>query len=148
MRTKAVTKRMLEMHLSVCMNNAIWACAKDPTLIFSGCPEATQLAARVVDRLGHAFMVFQGKAITWDKNVVDHIWVELPELELRIETNASQILGIPTFVQVLDVAFHPERYRDAFENMAFLERVTEKGEEFYGAMADKIARCVRTRARR
>lgn len=144
---KPVTKKAMDRHLSICMNDAIWKCAKDPTLIFSGCPEATQLAARVVDRLGHAFVVVQGKAITWDKNVVDHIWVELPELGLRIETNASQILGIPTFVQVLDLSFHPERYRDAFENMEFLERVTEKGEEFYSRMAERIARCVRAKGK-
>lgn len=146
MHTKPVSKKAMDRYLSVCMNDAIWKCDKNPTLIFSGCPEAAQLAARVVDRLGYEFVVLQGKAITWDQNVVDHIWIEIPELDLRVETNASQILGIPTFVQVLDTDFHAERYRDAYENMVFLERVTKEGERFYSAMADRIARCVRKKA--
>jgi hypothetical protein len=148
MRTKPLPKRAVERHLGVCVNEAIESCARNPLLIFSGCPETTQLAARAADRLGLEFVVVQGKARTLDNEVVDHIWVELPELGLRIETNASQMMGLPTFVIVLDLAYRADRYFDAFENMAFLERVTEKGDDFYGRLAEDVARCVRARSQK
>lgn len=148
MKTKPLTKKVVERHLGICINKVIQSCAKDPVLIFSGCPETTQLAARVADRLGLEFVVVQGKARTWDNNIVDHIWVEIPDLDLRVETNASQIMGLPTFVIVLDTSYRADRYFDAFENMEFLERVTEKGEEFYGNLAEEVARCVLSRSRK
>lgn len=142
MKTKRLTKKAVEKHLGPCINQAIDSCARNPTLIFSGCPETTQLAARVADALGLEFMVYQGKVITWDQNIVDHIWVELPELDLRIETNASQVMGLPTFVIVLDLDYRADRYLDPFENMEFLDRVTEKGEKFYTSMAADVVDCV------
>jgi hypothetical protein len=148
MRTKPLTKMAVGRHLGVCINEAIESCARNPLLIFSGCPETTQLAARAADRLGLEFVVLRGKARTWDNEVVDHIWVELPELDLRIETNASQIMGLPTFVIVLDASYRADRYLDAFENMEFLERVTGRGEEFYGLLAENVARCVMARSRK
>jgi hypothetical protein len=114
-------------------------------MIFPGGLETTQLAAWAADALGLEFMVLQGKVRTWDGKVVDHVWVELPELDLRIETNASQVMGIPVFVIVLDLPYGADRYRDAFENMGILSRVTKKGEEFYGRMAKDVAACVWSR---
>lgn len=142
MRTKRLTARAVDRHLGPCLNNAIESCARDPLLIFSGCPETTQLAARTAAALGLEFVVVQGKVRTWDNQVVDHIWVELPEIGLRIETNASQVMGLPTFVIVLDLPYNADRYMDAFENMEFLARVTKKGEEFYGRLAKDVAGCV------
>jgi hypothetical protein len=145
MKIKPLTKKAVERHLGPCLNKAIQSCAKDPTLIFSGCPETTQLAARAAYVLGLDFLVVQGKARTWDNNVVDHIWVELPDLDLRIETNASQMIGLPTFTIVLDQSYRADRYFDAYENMEFLERVTAEGEEFYGRLAEDVAKCMRSR---
>lgn len=145
---KNLTKREVEKYLGRCLNSAVNSCAKNPTLIFSGCPETTQLAARASDALRLEFVVVQGKVKTWDHKIVDHLWVELPELELRIETNASQVLGLPTFVIVLDLSYHADRYSDAFENMEFLKRVTVDGEKFYGRLAKDVAACVRSRSRR
>lgn len=143
--TGKLTKRLVEKHLGPCLNEAIESCGRNPLLIFSGCPETTQLAARTAAALDLEFVVMQGKARTWDHQVVDHVWVELPELDLRIETNASQIMGLPTYVIVLDLDYRSDRYSKAFENMEFLERVTEKGEKFYARLANDVADCVRAR---
>jgi hypothetical protein len=130
------------------MNRAIWECPQDPSIVFRGCPETTQLAWRTADALGFGIdaVVMQGKGKdAEDDRWVDHIWVEIPSLRLRIETNASQILGRPQFVEVLDLSDFEERYRDGFEHMEFLERVTEEGEDFYWNLAKGVARCVQRR---
>lgn len=148
-KKKPVTRETLLRHLSVCLNLAIRSCAKDPTLVFPGCPEITQLAWRVADRLGFGLeaVVIQGKGREAETNRwVDHVWVELPEAGIRIETNASQILGLPQFVAVLDINEFSERYKDSYENMEVLDRVTREGEEFYGQLAEDIARCVTAKA--
>lgn len=148
MKVKPLTKRAVERNLGPCLNKAIESCDMNPTLIFSGCPEATQLAARVAFELGFEFSVVQGKVRTFDDQVVDHIWVELPDLELRIETNASQVMGLPTFVIILDLPYHADRYSDTFLNMEFLERVTPAGEKFYRRLAKKVVACMMERSRK
>lgn len=146
---KAASRQTIERHFSICMNRAIRACAKDPTFIFSGCPETSQLAWRALDDLGLGLdaVILQGKALAADGNWVDHIWVEIPKLGLRIETNPSQILGVPQFIMVLGLEDQADRYRDARENMERLDQVTPEGEEFYGEMSRKVAQCVRKRSR-
>ncbi len=144
----SLPKSAIERFLGRCLHEAIKSCNKNPALIFSGCPETTQLAARTAAALGLEFTVIQGKVRTWDMKVVDHLWVELPELDLRIETNPSQVLGLPTFAIVLDRSYDEDRYSGQFENMEFLRRVTERGEEFYSKMAEDVARCVAARFRK
>ncbi len=144
----AITKSAIERYLGRCLHESIKSCDKNPALIFSGCPETTQLAARVAAALDIEFMVLQGKVRTWDGKTVDHIWVELPSLDLRIETNPSQVLGLPTFAIVLDRSYDEDRYSGQFENLEFLRRVTERGEEFYSRMAEDVARCVAARSRK
>jgi len=140
---------MLLEHLGFCMNSAIWECPQDPAVIFRGCPETAQLAWRTMDALGHGLdaVVIQGKGKESETGRwVDHVWVELPVLGLRIETNASQILGMPLFVQVLDIRENDDRYRDGFEHMEILDRVTPAGDRFYSGLAQEIAACVRKRS--
>lgn len=146
---KAATRQDIERHFSICMNRAIRACAKDPTLIFSGCPETSQLAWRALDNLGLGLdaVMLQGKARSWDGTWVDHVWVEVPGLGLRIETNPSQILGVPQFIMVLDLDDQADRYQDGVESMERLEQVTPEGEKFYRDLAEEVSRCVRKRSR-
>lgn len=148
---KKVSRKTLLDHFSICLNKAIIdSCPKDPTTIFSGCPETTQLAWRAMDRLGFGLeaVVVQGEALTWkNPHWIGHIWVELPEERIRVETNAWQILGQPRFAAVIDISEFEERYREPFEHMEFLDRVTSHGEKFYGRLANGIAKCVRSRAR-
>lgn len=148
-KSSSAARVILEANLGACLNRAIRGCAKDPTLIFPGCPEIAQLAWRALDALGFGLdaVIVQGRAMVSDGGGwVDHIWIEIPKLELRVETNASQILGMPMFVAVMDLTENEERYRDAFENMEILDRVTAEGEKFYGRMAGNVARCVMSRA--
>jgi hypothetical protein len=78
---------------------------------------------------------------------VDHVWVEVPGLGLRIETNPSQILGVPQFIMVLDLDDQADRYQDGVESMERLEQVTPEGEKFYRDLAEEVSRCVRKRSR-
>lgn len=147
---KKVSRKLLEERLSRCLNQAIQKACPDPTMIFRGCPETTQLAWRALDALGFGLeaVIVQGKALeAASGRWVDHIWVELPETGLRIETNASQILGLPQFVQVQDLEDFTERYKDTFERMELLEGVTREGERFYSDMAKKVAACVKSNRR-
>lgn len=147
---KKVSRKALLNHFSICLNKAIVeSCPKDPTTIFRGCPETTQLAWRAMDALGFGLeaVVIQGKGLTWkDPHWVDHIWVELPEQQIKVETNAWQILGQPRFAAVIDIEDFASRYRGGFENMELLDRLTPDGQKFYGRLAEGIAKCVRARA--
>jgi len=148
---RKVTRGMLEERLSRCLNMAIRkSCPGDPTIFFPGCPETTQLAWRTLDALGFGLeaVVMQGKAKeAGSDRWVDHVWVELPETGLRIETNAWQILGLPQFIEVEDISLSGDRYRDPFERMELLSMVTREGEKFYGSMARKVASCIQSRRR-
>jgi len=135
--------KKMELTLARCLHEAVRGCAKNPLLIFSGCPETTQLAARVVMKLGYEPVVVRGKARTAEGPMVHHIWVEIPELDLRVETNPSQIFGVPAFAMVLATEDFEDRYFPEVEDPGFLERVTKAGERFYSKLADKVVRCVR-----
>jgi len=137
-----LSSKKMELTLARCLHQAIRGCAENPLLIFSGCPETTQLAARVVMKLGYQPIVMRGKARTFEGPLVTHIWVEIPELDLRVETNPSQIFGVPSFAMVLGTEDFEDRYFPEGEDPAFLERVTEAGERFYSKLAGKVVRCM------
>jgi hypothetical protein len=133
--------RRVSRKLDTCLNDAIW-----PNLvIFKGCLNVTQLAARVVEYLGYEAVVMQGRAREWDtRRTVDHIWVEIPELDLGIETNPSQVLGlsVPTLVLPLH---RFRKFTGRFERPEALCMVTPAGAQFFDQLARDVAACVRAR---
>lgn len=139
---KQADRRVIIRRLSLCLNKAIRGCAPDSTTIFSGCPEVAQLTALVLYRLGYDYVLVRGTALTSQGDRVHHFWIELPGLGLRVETNPSQILGIPSFAAVLDLEVQADRYDAEAEYPELLELMTPAGAAFYGRLAKQVASCV------
>lgn len=139
---KKVGKKTIERYLGLCLSKAIRSCSPNPTTIFSGCPEVAQLSALVLDRLGYTYHVIRGRAQTPDQGWVHHFWIEIPELDLKIETNPSQIFGMPIFALVMDLDSVPYIYKAEADYPELLERMTPTGQKFYSKLADQVAACV------
>lgn len=128
---------------ATCVTQVIKRC---PSVIFVGCPQVTQLAVPTLYKLGYDPVVMTGKVRTSEGNKVTHIWVELPEQGLRIETNASQILGWPVSVVVLPMEYEAKRYADGTEikewkNFPALT-LTPAGVTFFDRMSDQVVDCM------
>jgi hypothetical protein len=114
-------------------------------------PEVAHLAARAVARLGYEPVIVVGRGQTSDGKIIGHVWVEIPELDLGIETNPSQMRGISTAAAVFPlVEFEDyERfgvYPDVLDEIGpGFERlfITEAAERFYNKLAVQVAACVR-----
>lgn len=130
----------VEERLAQCLGRAVLS----NSVVFEGCPSVTQLAARVVYYLGYEPEVVQGRARTFDGKVVDHVWVEIPELDLGIETNPSQIRGLPheqVPVMVVDLSYF-NRNTNTFDRQSLLDQITPAGEKFFSRLAKQVAKCV------
>jgi hypothetical protein len=138
------TDALVEKHLARCLSQAVRGCASNPTLIFSGCAEVAQLAALVLDRLGYTYHVLLGKAYTFEGQWVGHFWIEIPD-KFRIETNPSQILGIPAFAAVLPIDVQAKRYKPSGNYPELLERFTPAGHQFFSKLADQVSACIKRR---
>jgi len=141
---KRIGKRNLYLWFPLCIDKMIWGCHSDPTMYFTGCMDVTQLAARVLLRLGYGPRIMQGKALSKEGRPVGHVWIEIPEVGLRVETNPSQILGMPRiWVWVTDQEENADLYDPEGENPELLERVTPEGERFFGSLVNKVLACIR-----
>jgi hypothetical protein len=131
----------VERWLDLCLDRAI----RPNLIIFTGCRNVTMLTARVVEYLGYEAVVMQGRAREWDtKRRVAHIWVEIPELGIGVETNPSQVLGLPVLALVLPLARF-KKHTHQFERPEILCEVTPEGEKFFDQLAQEVATCVRTK---
>jgi hypothetical protein len=131
----------VERWLDFCLGSAI----RPNLMIFTGCRSVTMLTARVVEYLGYEAVVMQGRAREWDtKRRVAHIWVEIPELGIGVETNPSQVLGLPVLALVLPLARF-KKHTHQFERPEILCEVTPEGEKFFDQLAQEVATCVRTK---
>jgi len=114
-------------------------------VIFVGCPQATQLIVPALYKLGHDPVILTGEVMTWEGKEVRHIWIEMPDLGLRIETNPSQILGWPVVATVMPLEEDAERYEDAtpldnWEQFPALV-MTPAGKAYFGRMSDQVVAC-------
>jgi len=138
---RKATPRRVERWLDFCLGSAI----RPNLIIFTGCRNVTMLTARVVEYLGYEAVVMQGRAREWDtKRRVAHIWVEIPELGIGVETNPSQVLGLPVLALVLPLARF-KKHTHQFERPEILCEVTPDGERFFDQLAQEVAACVRTK---
>ena len=147
--SKPASARLIEERLGRCLGNAIRTCMVPQH--FKGCPEIAFVAARAVERLGHEAIIVVGRGRTSTGEIVGHVWVEIPMLDLGIETNPSQMRGEPRVAAVLDI----EDF-EAYETIGYYPEVlaqigpgaerlllTEAAERLYDKLADRVARCVR-----
>lgn len=131
-----------------CISKAIGKCLT----IFRGCPQVTQLVVPTLHKLGYEAIVLTGKVSTYHGDRVTHIWVEVPELGLRVETNPSQILGWPSMAVVMPIEEETERYEDATQledwNHFPALFMTPAGEAYFDRMSDKVIACLHDRAKK
>ena len=133
--------RRIKRWLGFCLNEAVWS----NRIIFKSCLTVTQLAARAVEHLGYEAVIMQGRAREWDTGrTVDHIWVEIPELGIGVETNPSQVLdlAVPTLVLPLH---RFQKFIGRFERPEALCMVTPEGAKFFDQLARDVAVCVRAK---
>src|SRR4029077_10723233 len=131
-----------------CIGKVIKDCA---SVIFVGCPQVTQLVVVVFYKRGYEPVVRTGKVRGWDGKPVTHIWVEVPELGIRVETNPSQILGLPVSATVTPIEHDARRYEDGrvLENWAEFPALllTPAGEAYFDRMSDEVLLCLAKRSK-
>lgn len=115
------------------------------SVIFVGCPQVTQLVVPALYKLGENPVVLTGKVRTKEGNRVTHIWVELPDRGLRVETNPSQILGWPLSVIVFPMELKAGLYAkgvpiEEWERFPALA-MTPAGVAFFDRMSDQVIDC-------
>lgn len=132
-----------------CVGNAIKQCA---AVVFVGCPQVTQLVVFSLLKLGYNPVVRTGKVLTWEREPVTHVWVELPEEGVRVETNPSQIFGLPVYVLVTSIEQGADRYKagKVLENWAKFPALllTPEGEAYFDKLSDQVVSCLSKKAKR
>lgn len=147
-RAEPVAAHKLEERLDRCLGNAIRTCLVPQH--FKGCPEIAHVAARAVERLGYEAIIVVGRGQTSTGEVVGHVWVEIPMLDLGVETNPSQMRGVPVTAMVVDIDDFADYetvgyYPDVLTQIRDPSRlyVTEAADRLYNKLADQVAACVR-----
>jgi hypothetical protein len=141
----------IETRLGRCLGNAIRTCMVPQH--FKGCPEIAHVAARAVERLGYEAIIVVGRGRTSTGEVVGHVWVEIPMLDLGVETNPSQMRGAPMLAMVVDIdefsdyetiGYYPEVLQQ-IRDPGSIERllVTDAADRLYNKLANEVAHCVR-----
>jgi hypothetical protein len=120
--------------------------------VFVGCPQVANLAHYALRKLGLDPVFMFGAVPAADGNSVHHIWVEVPDLGIRVETNPSQILGWPVFVYTMALDERAEIYSNAEvvdENFPAIG-MTFTGVRFFDRLSDEVVRHYRkaTKGRR
>lgn len=140
---------MLFRSFAGCIGKAIQRCA---AVIFVGCPQVTQLVVFSLLKLGYQPVVRTGEVLTWEREPVTHVWVELPEADIRIETNPSQIFGLPVSVLVTSIQQGADRYKDGkvLENWAEFPALllTPAGEAYFDKLSDQVVSCLSKKSKR
>jgi hypothetical protein len=140
----------IETRLGRCLSNAIRTCPVPQH--FKGCPEIAHVAARAVERLGYEAIIVVGRGQTVTGEIVGHVWVEIPTLDLGVETNPSQMHGAPMLAMVVDiedfeayetVGYYPEVLQQIRDASAARLLVTDAADRLYNKLADQVATCVR-----
>jgi hypothetical protein len=148
-RVEPVSPRKLKERLGRCLSNAIRTCSVPQH--FKGCPEIAHVAARAVERLGYEAIIVVGRGRTSTGEIVGHVWVEIPMLDLGIETNPSQMHGIPVTAMVVGidefdayetVGYYPEVLQQIRDPSIARLLVTEPAARLYDKLAGQVARCV------
>jgi len=124
-------------------------CAKEPIwrerIVIVGCNEVSEVTLRVLRRPGLRPRAYAGFVTTFDKKRIAHTWVEVDDYV--IETNPSQILGIP--YELTPIMWEPRagweektrpKMREPYENGVLL--LTPSGENFYNSLVEEIIRCM------
>lgn len=147
--TAPAAPRRLKERLGRCLGNAIRTCLVPQH--FKGCPEIAHVAARAVERLGYEAIIVVGRGRTSTGEVVGHVWVEIPMLDLGVETNPSQMRGVPVTAMVVDiddfedyetVGYYPEVLVQVRDPSIARLLVTEAANRLYNKLADQVAACV------
>ena len=142
------THKQIHKYLDRCIRKFVDACPKS---ILVGCPQVALVAAKALYKLGFEPRIMTGRVRTADGSKVQHIWVEIPEREILVETNPSQIYGYPLVSMTMDTSGVDDRYEDGI----LIEEpsrypaltLTASGEDFFDDAAEGIADCFRRRAR-
>ncbi|MEX2717472.1 MAG: hypothetical protein Q6370_014320 [Candidatus Sigynarchaeota archaeon] len=139
----------LRKRLGRCLSKVIRTCPVPQH--FKGCPEIAHVAARAVERLGYEAIIVVGRGRAFTGEIVGHVWVEIPMLGLGIETNPSQMRGIPVIAMVSDIddfadyetiGYYPEVLHKIGPGVERL-LVTEAASRLYDRLAEQVANCVR-----
>jgi hypothetical protein len=140
------TKKDIIKNFDICISQFVRAC---PSGIVVGCPQVAIVAAKALFELGLQPNIMAGKGVLRNGHQVDHIWVEIPEYDLRIETNPSQIFGYPLVALTDEREKYAARYKKARivespENYPALA-LTESGQDFFDYAAEEVVHCFRRR---
>lgn len=126
-----------------CIGEAIKQCS---AVVFAGCPQVTQLVVMSLYKLGYEPVVRTGKVRTWEGEPVTHVWVELPDAGLRIETNPSQIFGLPVSILMTSIQRGLDRYKNGkvLENWSEFPALllTPEGEAYFDKLSDQVVSCL------
>lgn len=104
------------------------------------------LIGRVLDRLGMPYQRKFGKVRTIRGERVYHCWLETNDVV--IETNPSQILGLPKGALAIEKDIW-QRLTEPKEEPGILPEIvpTEAGKVFYEREAEQILQCYRGKAK-
>jgi hypothetical protein len=127
-----------------CMTRVIYS-NPDFACIIVGCPQTAKLADLALQGLGFEPRVYTGKVKMAAGGKVDHVWVELPEHDLIIETNPQQVLGYPMPVLAIPAGEHKREHYlteeeidpDTFPATAS----TPQGQKFFEKLAKEVVSC-------
>lgn len=114
----------------------------NPT-VYAGCTESGILLGKVFDKLGIKWERKFGEVSTVEGKRVYHCWLEANDIV--IETNPSQILGLPKGA----LAVHKDLWQKVTEPKEEIEifphavEPTPAGHRFYDREAEQILQCYR-----
>lgn len=111
-------------------------------VVYAGCAESSVLLGKTLDKLGVPWERKFGQVTTIRGEIVYHCWLETNDIV--IETNPSQILGLPKGALAIEKDIW-QRLTKPKEKTEILPRIepTPAGHRFYETEADQILRCYR-----
>ena len=128
-------------------------CAQDiihrERIVIVGCNEVSELASRTLKNLGYEPVVYSAFVDSKvERRRVGHTWVEVNNYV--VETNATQILGVPRYV-----AFMPRQNWEHLTRPSVREInpeakalvLTESGEKYYNQVSEELVECITKKLR-
>jgi len=119
-------------------------CAQDKIrtnpIVYAGCAESSVVLGKLLDKLGIPWERKFGKVTTIRHERIYHCWLETKDIV--IETNPSQIIGIPKGALAIEKDIW-QRLTKPEEEPGILPRIepTPAGHRFYDVEVEQILRC-------